>query len=244
MNDLIRDAFIALRLCFTREMGLVLLKTAGLTLAGLAALGAILRAIPWPSPSTSWGWVDSILTFLGQFGLVVALILLALPVFGIVVGIFLEEVANKIERREHPDAPPPEPAPFGDQLLTGLRFARTIVLWNLLAVPVYLLLPGFNMVVYLALNGALIGREYFEMVALRRMRAAKMRELRRAHFGPIFAAGSLIAALLLVPGVNLVVPLFGTAFMVRLAWRFSPGTRLSGGIDGGLPDGDAEHRQR
>jgi CysZ protein len=41
--------------------------------------------------------------------------------------------------------------------------------------------------------------------------------LRRSNELPLFMAGLVMAAMLAVPFVNLLTPLFGTAFMVRIA---------------------------
>jgi CysZ protein len=40
---------------------------------------------------------------------------------------------------------------------------------NLLALPIYALIPLLNVVLFLGLNGYLFGREYFELIALRRL---------------------------------------------------------------------------
>jgi CysZ protein len=91
---------------------------------------------------------------------------------------------------------------------------------NLLALPLYLL-PGPNLVVFLALNGYLLGREYFELVAQRRMSPLDAARCRRAVRARVWAAGAMIAVLLMVPLVNLIAPVIAIAFMVHLfeRWR-------------------------
>jgi CysZ protein len=65
-------------------------------------------------------------------------------------------------------------------------------------------------------NGWLLGREYFELVALRHVERREATLLRR-RFGPsIMLAGTLLALLSMIPLLNLVAPLFGTALMVHL----------------------------
>ncbi len=87
---------------------------------------------------------------------------------------------------------------------------------NLLAIPFYLLVPGINLVLFLALNGYLLGRGYFEVVALRRLDAAAARMVRRRFAGRILFGGVVIAGLFALPLVNLAAPVIATVFMVRL----------------------------
>ena len=51
------------------------------------------------------------------------------------------------------------------------------------------------------------------------MSADEAAALRHRHAGRIFLAGLVIAALVSVPVLNLVTPLFGAAFMVRVFKR-------------------------
>ena len=88
--------------------------------------------------------------------------------------------------------------------------------------PLYLLLlfvPPFNLIVFYALNGYLLGREYFEIVGVRRLDDAETRTLRRRHRGRAFMAGVVIAILLTVPLVNLFTPVVATAFMLHVFER-------------------------
>jgi uncharacterized protein involved in cysteine biosynthesis len=86
---------------------------------------------------------------------------------------------------------------------------------NLLVLPLYLL-PGANVILYLALNGYLLGREYFEQAAQRRLGLRAVGQLRRAAGARLWLAGVWIAALLTVPVLNLVAPVIATCFMVHL----------------------------
>jgi CysZ protein len=65
-------------------------------------------------------------------------------------------------------------------------------------------------------NAFLLGREYFEMAAMRHMPPAEARKLRKENSPQIFIAGLLPALLALVPIVNLAVPLFATSYFVHL----------------------------
>jgi CysZ protein len=97
-----------------------------------------------------------------------------------------------------------------------VRLALLGIAINLLALPLYLLLPGLNIVLFYGLNGWLLGREYFEMVALRRLDERELRAAWRAHWPRLLVGGVVIAVLLTVPLVNLAAPLIAAIFMLHL----------------------------
>ena len=101
-----------------------------------------------------------------------------------------------------------------------MKFSVLAVILNILALPLYFV-PPFNLFVFYALNGYLLGREYYELVAHRRIEPAEARRLRAAFRGQCFVAGVAIALLMTVPLVNLLAPVIGTAAMVHLiqGWR-------------------------
>ena len=83
-------------------------------------------------------------------------------------------------------------------------------------------MPGVNVAAFfiaLTANAYLLGREYFEMAAVRFSSPSDAARLRRAHGPAVFGAGILVALLLLVPIVNLATPLFAIALMVHLHKR-------------------------
>jgi len=193
----------------------VLLRALLLTIAGLGALaGALYGIVAWFSQDWT-GWLHRTVEILAGIGLVAGSILL-IPVVGVlVVTLFLDEVADRVETRHYPGAPPGHAVPLRDALITGARFAGVALALNLAALPLYLL-PGPNLVIYLILNGYLTGREYFELVALRHLPPRAARDLRGAHKIKIYSAGALIALAFTVPIINLLAPLFGAAFMVHV----------------------------
>jgi CysZ protein len=169
-------------------------------------------------------WIDTALDLLAGAGVLVVAWLLFPATISVVVGFFLEEVAAAVERRHYPDLPAARPQPVGEQVAAGLRFALVAIGVNLLALPLYLaglFLPPLNVFVFYGLNGYLLGREFYELVALRRFDRRQVQILRRAHGGRSFLAGIVIAFLLTVPFVNLIAPVIATAFMLHLfeAWR-------------------------
>ena len=70
---------------------------------------------------------------------------------------------------------------------------------------------GVGLVSFFVLNGYLLGREYFELAAMRHMPAADARDLFDRHWPKVFFAGALVAVVVAVPVLNLLTPLFATA---------------------------------
>jgi len=157
--------------------------------------------------------------WLGGLGGFAALVLtgwLFFPaVASLILGIFLEDVVDAVDRRHYPADPPGRGQPFFRALMLGLRFAVVLIVLNLIALPLYLL-PVINMLVYLTLNGYLLGREYFELVGFHHIDPASATRLRRHNRGPVFVAGAIIAGLFAIPFVNLVAPLIATAAMTHI----------------------------
>ncbi|HXV23836.1 MAG TPA: EI24 domain-containing protein [Alphaproteobacteria bacterium] len=135
---------------------------------------------------------------------------------GIVTGLLLERVAHQIEVRHYPSQPPAREQGVWEAVRLALNFALVSIGLNLLALPIYFFLPVINLLVFYALNGYLLGREYFELVALRRLDGSSAQVLRKSYQGTIFLSGAVIAFLTTVPLLNLAAPVVATAFMVHL----------------------------
>jgi uncharacterized protein involved in cysteine biosynthesis len=136
------------------------------------------------------------------------------------IGLLLDRVANAVERRHYPHLPPAREAPISEVVVTTAKFLAILIGLNLVAL-VFLPFPPVFPFVFYAVNGYLLGREYFELVALRRVDATEAEAMRSRFRGRMFLAGLVTAFLLTVPFVNLVAPIIGTAAMVHLfeAWR-------------------------
>ncbi len=134
----------------------------------------------------------------------------------LIMSLFLERVAAAVEALDYPGHSPPRRQPIREILGAMLRLTGLTLLLNLLALPAYLLLPGINLFLFLTLNGYLLGREYFEVVALRRLDAAATRAARNRFGLRVFLGGVVIATLFALPLVNLVAPVVATAFMLHL----------------------------
>lgn len=200
-----------LRAILWRVLGL------GLALSVLLIFGAY-QALGY-APSTGWGWVDEVIRIAGGILTALGLAFFFPVVMTTLQSLFLDEAAARVTARDYPGDPPGREIGFAEGLSSGLRFLGLAIILNILALPlqvVGLFLPIINILLFLVLNGYLIGREYFEQVAMRYASAPEAAARRRANRGLAFAAGVLGTGLMVVPIVNLIAPLVTVAAMVHL----------------------------
>ncbi|MDP6485649.1 MAG: EI24 domain-containing protein [Alphaproteobacteria bacterium] len=164
------------------------------------------------------GWLESTMEWLGGIATLVLAWILFPSVVVLILSFFLEDVAQAVEDRHHPDLGPARVQPWREVVVIAMKFAFIAIVLNVLTLPLYILLyfVGIGIVLYYLLNGYLLGREYFELVALRRLTAADAATLRRAFSGRIVLCGALIAFLSSLPLINLLAPVMGTMLMVHV----------------------------
>lgn len=185
-------------------------------LLGLAAVISFLLAYAVPA---DWHWATApAAAFGGLAGLVLAWLLFP-AVSAIAAGILGDRLARAVERQHYPSAPEARAGGVAESVGTSLRLVLAGIVLNLIAIPVYLLAPGINLMLFLALNGYLISREYFESAAIRRFSSDTARSVRHRRRIGLWAGGMALAALLAVPGLNLLVPYLGFAAMVHIVER-------------------------
>ena len=219
---MIQDALDAFAQIFTPPFRDVLIKSLALTIAILViawfGLDRLLVYFIGFGPS----WLSTILAILAGLGLFVGLAFLVAPITSLTAGFFLDNIALLVEREIYPSGPLGRPISVSASALYAVRFAFLSVLVNLIAL-LLLLAPGVNIFAFLAANGYLFGREYFELAAMRYRSLEEARAMRR-HFGlQVFLAGMIIAGFVAIPVLNLCTPLFATAFMTRLHKRLADG---------------------
>jgi CysZ protein len=223
---IIEAAGAALSRLFSAEFRAVLLKSLALTLLLLVGAWFGLKelfdwlALPWIDALLpgfpSWaGWLTLMAAILTGIGLAVGLALLVSPVTALVAGIFLDNIADVVERTDYPQDPPGRALPALTAFVLSLKFLGVVILGNLVAL-VLLLVPGINIAAFFLVNGYLLGREFFEFAAMRFRPEAEARAMRRRNAMTVFLAGLVIAGFLALPLVNLLTPLFAAAMMVHL----------------------------
>lgn len=248
---ILRSALLALRDVVSPPFRAVLWKTLGLTAAALVALWFAVRwlfaaaIIPFFAGFTPDmpAWIENAEGFAAlAAGLLLAVLLgfLIAPVSAVIAGLFLDDVAEVVEGEG--GAPVGRALPLGRSVVLSVKFFGVVVLGNLLAFAL-LLVPVVNLFAFFAVNGYLLGREYFTFAALRYRDEEAAAALRARHGTRVFLAGLAIAALLAVPVLNVLTPLFAAAFMVRLhgALARREGGLLPAGASPTLPDASASH---
>lgn len=229
---MLRAAALAFAQIFSPPFRAVLWKSVGLTVALLAGLWfgllALFDLIAFP-----YAWLDTAATILTGATALIGLGFLVAPVTAAFAGIFLDDVAEVVEREHYGEAGVGRALPLYRALPNALAFFGIVAAVNLVALPLVLLV-GFGVLIFFVANAYLLGREYFELAALRHHDRETARRLRERHGARIFTAGLVVAALLAVPIANLLTPLFGTAFMVHVYKRvaakegFATGMGLAG----------------
>lgn len=166
-------------------------------------------------------WLDEIASW-GSFFLFFALsVFLMMPVASAITSMFLDEVAQAVEDRHYPHLPAADSVPFWDALIDTVNFLGVLIGANILALLFYVMFTPFAPLIFWGLNGFLLGREYFTLVAMRRVGRTQAKALRRAHIGTIWLAGTLMAIPLSVPLVNLLIPIIGAATFTHLYHRLT-----------------------
>ena len=210
---------------FMRVLGLAVAVTLALLIAVTAA---VLGAVGWLVPQTvTLPWIGPVggvaVAASWAFGLAMLglSVVLMVPVASACTGLFLEQVVDAVEDRHYPWLPAVTPLPFWDMLVDSVNFAGVVIAVNLLALVVYVVSGPFAPLVFWGVNGFLLGREYFTLVAQRRLGRDRARALRRRHAGTVWAAGVLMAMPLSLPLVNLLVPVLGVATFAHLVQRLT-----------------------
>ncbi|MCJ8054522.1 sulfate transporter family protein [Shinella curvata] len=220
-------ARLSLANLFAPETRGVFWKVLGLTLLALVVIWFGLRetfiAFAWPwlagafmPDLPDWaGWLTLVFGIVASIGLALGLALLLAPVTAIIAGFFLDDVAEVIEKRDYPAEKPGVALPMGQAIAGSIKFLGIVILGNLIALFL-LFIPGVNLVAFFAVNGYLLGREFFEFAAMRYRPPQEARLFRAKHGSTVLLAGLLIAAFLAIPIVNLLTPLFAAGLMVHL----------------------------
>lgn len=213
---------------FDPRLRQVFWKTLGLTIVALMVIWKLLEvlvtslAIPflsnWVAAISQPEWSSTVGLFasvVAGIGLAIGVTFLLGPVSAAIAGLFLDDVADHVERQDYPNDSPGTAMPLGESIILSLRFFLIIIAGNLVAL-LLLLIPGVNLIAFFAINGYLLGREYFEFAARRHHSETMTRQLRARYSGTVILGGFIIAGFMAIPIVNLLTPLFGAALMVHL----------------------------
>lgn len=179
----------------------------GLTFGGVTI---VLRA----TQIVSWGWLDGVIdAALGASALWVSWLVFPLMI-PLLAAFFGDAVAAKVEAEEYGVSGTPA-LPLWPQITGALKFLLASLGWNILAL-VLLVFPPVWLVVYYALNGWLLGRDFYDTVISRHVLPAQKRTVIKGRRIKIWAMGVALMLLSTVPVVNLGVPFIAVVAMVHL----------------------------
>ena len=206
-----------------RNVLILSVSAALMLLAGLwAAVFFILSPYLNPGTGLPWylggGYVTSVLEGLLLSVLAVGTLFLFPPLALAITGLFLEKVVRAVEDKHYPGLGAARRQTLSEAVWGSVKFALWALLLNLLILPFLFAGPAY-LVVYYTLNGFLLGREYFDVVVLRRRDPTQTKRLRRKHRASLWLAGVGITALLNIPVLNLIIPVLAVAYMVHYVMR-------------------------
>ena len=236
---MIDDAIKAIEQIFTRPLRAILWKSILLSLALIVAVGialdrlivhligagsASLESTLGPqahAPANALAWL---LSFAAGLGIIVGSVLLMPAVTALVGSFFADQIADEVEHEHYPADQPGKALPLWLAMWEGCKTALLAVVIYLCAAPL-IIFAGFGAVIFLLATAYILGREYFELAAMRFLPPPDAKALRRRNATTVYLGGLLIAAVVSIPIVNLITPLFAMALMVHVYKRLS-GTKL------------------
>jgi len=168
------------------------------------------------TPLNILAWFMSIAAGLG---VVFGAVFLMPAITSLVASVFVDEAADHVEREHYPAERPGSALPLGLAMTEGVKTAALTILVYLIALPFFF--AGVGFIAFFIATAWLLGREYFELAAMRFRSPTEAKAMRRHNAATVFTAGLIIAAFVSIPVVNLATPLFGMAFMVHMHKRLS-----------------------
>ncbi len=162
-------------------------------------------------------WIISISAGLG---VVLGGIFLMPAITSLMASLFVDDVADHVEREHYPADHPGVALPVTLATIEGVKTALLTILVYVVALP-FVLFAGAGFIIFFIATAWLLGREYFELAAMRFRSPDDAKAMRKENAATVFTAGLFIAAFVSIPIVNLSTPLFGMAFMVHMYKRLS-----------------------
>lgn len=206
-------------------LALALILAAGIALDRLivhlvGAGGASLETTLGPHAHLPVGAIAWLFSLAAGLGIIIGSVFLMPAVTAVVASFFADQIAAEVEREHYPADPPGTALPLSLAIREGGRTAILAVAIYLVAAPL-LLFAGFGAVIFFLATAYILGREYFELAAMRFHPPPEAKALRKRHAATVYMGGLFIAAFVSIPIVNLATPLFAMAFMVHLHKRLS-----------------------
>lgn len=164
-------------------------------------------------------WLETLLDSITWTGIVILSWVLFPGTVIMVMGFFVEDLSREVEKKYYPDFHNNPIKPQVNSKLSGFKFGFLTLIMNLAALPmilIFLFFPPINIFVFTVLNGYLLGREYFELVACRRLQEEHIKKMWKCNRGQLIFSGMVITFLYSIPVINFLMPAIGVAYMVHI----------------------------
>lgn len=211
----------ALATLFDRDFAALVFWTLVATAILFVALFVGLEFALGRLPTLGSIWVNRFLELAAPIILFLSIFFLGAPVAAMVGSLFLERIAAKVDARFYPGDPKAKGAPVFASIGEALRLIGLTLIVNIALLPVDVGVPGISELATVLANGWLLGREFFELAALRHLTAQQSDALRRRFAWRIYGGGLLISLLSAIPVIDLIAPFFGAALMAHLFQRLT-----------------------
>jgi CysZ protein len=229
------DVINAITQLFARPLRALLWRTIGLALVLIVVVGILLERVIVHLVGMGGASVEStlgaqahapvhvlawLISIAAGFGIVVGSVMLMPAVTAVVGSFYADRIGEEVEREYYPADPPGMALPLSLAFWEGFKTAVLAVIIYLCAAPL-ILFAGFGAVIFFLATAYILGREYFELAAMRFRPPPEAKMLRRHNAMTVYIGGLFIAAFVSIPIVNLATPLFAMALMVHVHKRLS-----------------------
>jgi CysZ protein len=232
---MIDAAIKALAQMFTPALRHVLVKAVGLALILIVIIGILLQRMlsvlaahgaDWAeqssgfAPHAAWSALAWLLSIMAGLGIITGALFLMPTIAAFVGTFFVDETAEAVEREYYPAEPLGRALPFFRAMIEGIKIALLTLAVYFFALP-FIFFAGVGIIILFLANAYLLGREYFELAAMRFRPPFEAKAMRKANAVYVFLAGMVIAVFVSIPVVNLATPIFAMAFMVHVHKRMT-----------------------
>ena len=232
---MIDAAIKALAQMFTPALRHVLIKAVGLALILIVIIGILLQRLlsalaahgaDWAeqtsgfAPHAAWSALAWVLSIMAGLGIITGALFLMPTIAAFIGTFFVDETAEAVEREYYPAEPLGRALPLFRALIEGIKIALLTLIVYFFALP-FIFFAGLGVIILFLANGYLLGREYFELAAMRFRPPDEAKAMRKANAAYVFLCGMVIAVFVSIPVVNLATPIFAMAFMVHVHKRMT-----------------------
>ena len=137
-----------------------------------------------------------------------------------VINFFGDDIVLAVEARHYPGAlAASRPMTVATGIRLGLASVGRLLLFNLLALPAYVLLLFTAIgpiILFFAINAILLGRDLGDMVSIRHADPARRKAWLHETRVDRFILGLIVSGIFLLPFINLLAPIVGAAAMTHL----------------------------